>query len=291
MMTQPWKQGHTEEEDQEGTSSESSEESDGEAFGNVQDHHMWQHRYAKPFVPVAADSQPTRATQEAPETLKQACERIQSYETEHGPQEIQELDETPTKLARDSVINPAMLGPRGNFQYPPQSSQGGHQARGLSTGRGQRSTHEPQTHSSLPKETGNVPSERTVDFSESRSMAKGHVPITLTNMKSVRDTGHNEEAKVYGGRPKVQQGGRKEPVASRTLYADILTGKQDDDMKTKAKRTLKAIGKALAAGHKFDDDDEEDEGEDDHGDTLEGYTHGHSPPRQQGNSSLATMTL
>ncbi|XP_072171510.1 uncharacterized protein [Diadema setosum] len=244
-------------EEEEEVLTDSSEESDDNVFDTT-DQHMWQHRYA--LAPAA------RTTCDASPKSRSPLH----HQTVHSSQDSATRDvrkETcdPFRNSpKPSQVQGVMHGPRGNIKTRISPSQSAEAA----------STSKPRGHNSSREQgpEGVAYSSDDLHGTGSNSLNlrndTGSQLASCGNKASTAESGTKEQSK-----PKQQDCSRKnlgheaqEVTSSRSSYADITSGRKKsvEEGKLDAKRTLRAIGKALASGRKFawetnSNDREEDE--------------------------------
>lgn len=225
---------------------------------------MWQHRYAKTAKPVtlrealvAKEEREKESSYEAGQfpTSESSVTELQRgnhplSETKRSPQQSHSNQAGAFGRGSGPLVNSTMLGPRGNVRVggtPPRASE-----------QPKIDSHVPSTNDARSRlgEMDGLASEAL--HATSASLSKQHRSVVPRRLNDMRQT--------HATTVPQQQQHDIEPAPANTSYADALSGKNTvahREMKLRAKMTLKAIGKALASGQKFEVDGDDDESDSD----------------------------
>lgn len=230
-----------EEESNEEVSSVSSDDSD-EAFADSTEKELWQQRYSKNIKPVTLKEALT-AKEENDDMLpgyQGATGSILDHQRlmHQQPKSSTAKHTVPSRTVPDSM---SVSGPNwvNETDKTTHKSSTEHSLR-LTQGSSRSANMTDQSYSQGP---GSAATPKLTDLQQGSAVSK-----RLTNMQ------HPDTTQRH---PSHKQG----TVSGQASYADALSGKkkeEEEELKVKAKRTLKAIGKALAAGENFSEDVEED---------------------------------
>lgn len=232
-------QTEEEEESIEEVSSVSSDDSD-EAFADSTEKELWQQRYSKNIKPVTL--------KEALNAKEENDDMLPGYQGATGPiLDHQRLMHQQPKSSMAKHTVPSRTVPDSTSVSGPNW-----------TNETDKATHKSTTEHSLRLAQGRFRSANMTDHSYSQGPV---APPRLTDLqqgsavsKRLTNMQHPDATQRH---PSHEQG----MVSGQASYADALSGKkkeEEEELKVKAKRTLKAIGKALAAGENFSEDVEED---------------------------------
>ncbi|XP_030836158.1 piRNA biogenesis protein EXD1 [Strongylocentrotus purpuratus] len=234
-------QTEEEEESNEEVSSVSSDDSD-EAFADSTEKELWQQRYSKNIKSVTLKEALT-AKEESDDMLpgyQGATGSILDHQRliHQQPKSCTAKHTVPSRTVPDST---SVSGPNwmNETDKPTHKFSTEHSLR-LTQGRFRSADMTDHSYSQGP---GSVAPPKLSDLQQGSAVSK-----RLTNMQ------HPDAPQRH---PSHDQG----TVSGQASYADALSGKkkeEEEELKVKAKRTLKAIGKALAAGENFSEDVEED---------------------------------
>nr|XP_054754743.1 uncharacterized protein LOC129260797 [Lytechinus pictus] len=253
-------------EDIEEVSSVSSEDSD-DAFADCNEKELWQQRYSKNVKPV---------------TLREAL----SAKEKHEDMVPGYHDETQSTNDHQS---PGHQQPKDSSATLTVPSRTDHNNTSVSITSDASGTGETNLKSSSEdKLRSTIGGSRTADLSDhSYSHPGSTASLKLTDLRQ-SDASQRQRSKVPKTSSNRQPGDviQRKPssetgkISGQVSYADALAGKKkDEELKMKAKRTLKAIGKALAAGEIFSDDTDDSKDKDNDVDPHNGYS-GHSSYEQ-----------